>query len=93
MRLNADQVKQAILHEDRDVREAAVYYFARSFGTDPNIMPLAIQAIEQYGWKDAFETVPGCPLIDPPKPSCSSDDWDMPTPDRKGSVDGERIHS
>ena len=55
MRLSADQVKQAILHEDRDVREAAVYYFARSFSTDPSIMPLAIHAIEQYGWKDAFE--------------------------------------
>ena len=55
MRLSADQVKQAILHDDRDVREAAVYYFSRSFSTDPSIMPLAIQAIEQYGWKDAFE--------------------------------------
>ena len=55
MRLSADQVKQAILHEDRDVRDAAVYYFSRSFSTDPSIMPLAIQAIDQYGWKDAFE--------------------------------------
>lgn len=55
MRLSADQVKQAILHDDRDVREAAVYYFARSFSTDPSIMPLAIQAIDQYGWKNAFE--------------------------------------
>ena len=55
MRLSADQVKQAILHDDRDVRDAAVYYFARSFSTDPSIMPLAIQAIEQHGWKDAFE--------------------------------------
>jgi hypothetical protein len=55
MRLMEAQVKQAILHEDKDVREAAVYYFSRSFTTDLSIMPLAIRAIEQYGWKDAFE--------------------------------------
>lgn len=55
MRLQEEQVKQAILNRDRDVREAAVYYFARSFGQDSGIMPLAIQAIEQYGKDDAFE--------------------------------------
>ena len=55
MRLTQAQVKEAILSPDRDVREAAVYYFARSFSTDPSIMPLAIQAIDQYGWKNAFE--------------------------------------
>ena len=55
MRLTEEQVKQAILHEDRDVRDAAVYYFARSFSSDPSIMPLAIQAIDQYGWETAFE--------------------------------------
>jgi len=55
MRLNDDQVKQAILHPDRDVRGAAVYYLARSFCQDPGIMPLAIQAIEQHGKDNAFE--------------------------------------
>ena len=54
MRLTADQIKQVILHEDQDVREAAVYYFARSYSSDPGIMPLAIQAIEQNGWENAF---------------------------------------
>jgi hypothetical protein len=54
MRLTEGQIKQAILHEDQDVREAAVYYFARSYSSDPGIMPLAIQAIEQYGWENAF---------------------------------------
>jgi hypothetical protein len=48
------QIKQAILHEDQDVREAAVYYFARSYSSDPGIMPLAIQAIEHIGWENAF---------------------------------------
>lgn len=55
MRLTEDQVKDAILSPDRDVREAAVYYFARSYSSDPGIMPLAIQAIEQNGWENAFE--------------------------------------
>ncbi len=55
MRLSADQVKQAILSPDQDVREAAIYYFARSYSPDPGIMPLAIQAVEQYGWDDAFD--------------------------------------
>ena len=54
MRLTELQIKQAILHEDQDVREAAVYYFSRSYSSDPGIMPLAIQAIEQYGWENAF---------------------------------------
>ena len=55
MRLQEEQVKQAILHSDRDVREAAVYYFSRSFSQDPDIMPLAIEAIEQFGKDEAFE--------------------------------------
>ncbi len=55
MRLSAGAVKEAILHPDKEVREAAVNYFARSFSPDPTIMPLVIEAIEQYGWNDAFE--------------------------------------
>jgi hypothetical protein len=54
MRLPADKIKQAIFHPDADVRDAAVFYFARSCLPDPTIMPLAIQAFEQYGL-DAFE--------------------------------------
>jgi hypothetical protein len=55
MRLQEEQVKQAILSPDRDVRDAAVYYFSRSFSQDAGVMPLAIQAIEQYGKDNAFE--------------------------------------
>ncbi len=40
MRLPAQQVMDAILHPDREIREAAVYYFSRSFSPDPAIMPL-----------------------------------------------------
>src|SRR5471032_2806511 len=61
MRLPADKMKQAILHADQDVREAAVYYFARSHSSDPTIMPLVIQAIDKLGidklgFDKAFET-------------------------------------
>jgi hypothetical protein len=42
MRMTEAQIKQAILHDDQDVREAAAYYFARSYSSDPGIMPLAI---------------------------------------------------
>src|ERR1022692_1970314 len=56
MRHPADKVKEAILHADQDVREAAVYYFANSFSSDPTIMPLVIQAIEKLGFDSAFET-------------------------------------
>src|SRR5690348_18277888 len=55
MRLTEEQVKERILSPDRDVRDAAVLYFAKAYSADPGIMPLAIPAIEQYGWKDAFE--------------------------------------
>ena len=53
MRLPAERIKQAILHPDREVRDAAVYYFGDAHSTDATIMPLVIQAIEQYGL-DAF---------------------------------------
>jgi hypothetical protein len=55
MRLTEDQVKEAILSPDRNVREAAVYYFSRSFSPDPGILPLAIQVIEQRGRDEAFK--------------------------------------
>ena len=55
MRLFAERIKEAILHPDRDVREAAVYYFAQSHSDDPTVMTLVIQAIQLYGL-DAFST-------------------------------------
>lgn len=55
MRLSAEQVKQGIAHTERIVRDVALRYFSESFSEDPAIMPLAIQAIETYGWDEAFE--------------------------------------
>ncbi|MFH1923836.1 MAG: SEC-C metal-binding domain-containing protein [Planctomycetota bacterium] len=54
MRLLPDQVKQGILYPDQEVRDATVFYFSESFSPDPEIMPLAIQVIEERGWQDAF---------------------------------------
>lgn len=56
MRLPAAKVKEAILHAEKDVRDAAVYYFANSFSSDPAIMPLVIQAIDKFGFENAFDT-------------------------------------
>jgi SEC-C motif len=53
MRLPAEKIKEAILHPDREVREAAVFYFADAHSPDPTIMPLVIQAIDRFG-HDAF---------------------------------------
>lgn len=54
MRLSADQLKQAICHPDQDVREAVIFYFARSFTADETVLPLVIEAIERYGRVQAF---------------------------------------
>ena len=67
MRLSEDKIKAGILHPDRDVRDAAGMYFSRSACRDPSILPLAIQAIEKYGWEQAFLVPPvveGLPLSD-----------------------------
>jgi hypothetical protein len=55
MRLPAEKIKEAIFNPDLELREAAVYYFARSCSPDPTLMPLVIQAFEQFGL-EAFET-------------------------------------
>ncbi len=65
MRLAADRIEAGILHPDRNVRDAAAMYFSRSFCRDPSILPVAIQAIEKYGWDEAFlvpTVVEGLPL-------------------------------
>jgi hypothetical protein len=55
MRLSQDLIKQAILHPERDIRTEAVLYFSRSYTSDDSILPLAIEAIERYGWDNAFD--------------------------------------
>ena len=67
MRLSEDKIKAGILHSNRDVRDAAVMYFSRSACRDPSILPLAVAAIEKYGWSDVFQfpsDIEGLPLSD-----------------------------
>ena len=49
MRPPMEKIKQGILHADEAVRNAAIFYFSRSYSNDPAVMPLAIQAMGQYG--------------------------------------------
>jgi hypothetical protein len=55
MRLPPEKIKEAIFNPDLELREAAVYYFARSCSSDSTLMPLVIQAFEQFG-PEAFES-------------------------------------
>jgi hypothetical protein len=48
------KIKEAILHPDLDVRDAAIRYFYSSTNLDHTLMPLAIQAIERFGRTNAF---------------------------------------
>src|SRR3989304_422343 len=49
MRVRESVIKEAILHPNEEIRNLAVEYFTDSFTSDTTIMPLVIQAVEQYG--------------------------------------------
>src|SRR4051794_3861214 len=57
MRLPQAQIKEAILHPERMVRQEAAYYFSTCFSPDTDVMPLAIQAVEKYGRRQAFQHI------------------------------------
>jgi DNA-binding Lrp family transcriptional regulator len=58
MRYLEEKIKEAILHPDIEIRDRAVSYFAKSFSTDPSILPLVIKAVETYGRKnDAYRLI------------------------------------
>jgi hypothetical protein len=88
MRLSPERIKEAILHPDRNVRDAAVYYFAQSHSDDPSIMPLVIQAKELYGL-DAFSTFSF--LIDLVQNS-ETFEWIIEEIERTGEHTQEREH-
>ncbi len=48
------KIKQAILHPEEEVRLTALGYFAGAQTADETIMPLVIEAVEKYGWRQAF---------------------------------------
>jgi hypothetical protein len=54
MRLTEDQVRPALQHADRQVRTAALDYFAMSFSRNPAIMRDVIATIERFGTRETF---------------------------------------
>ena len=54
MRLPESDIKAALLNPEQIVRDAAIQYFALSLSRDRSVMPVAVQAIEKYGWEEAF---------------------------------------
>ena len=54
MPLLESTIKQAILHPEEEVRLTALAYFAGCRTSDATIMPLVIEAVEKYGWEQAF---------------------------------------
>ncbi len=54
MRLPEEKIKQGILHPEEEVRLTAVSYFAERNSRDESIMPLVIQAVENFGRDTAF---------------------------------------
>jgi hypothetical protein len=48
------QIKRAILHPEEEVRLTALAYFTGAHTADETIMPLVIEAVEKYGWRQAF---------------------------------------
>jgi SEC-C motif len=54
MRVTEDQVRRALQHPDKQVRFAAVQYFAQSYSRNPAIMPDVIELVERFGPKNAF---------------------------------------
>ncbi len=57
MRLPEAEIRKALLHPEKLVRQEALFYFANCYSRDADVMPLAIQAIETYGRGHAFRYV------------------------------------
>jgi len=54
MRIPESKIKEALLHEEEEIRLRATVYFAVPGQTDESILPLIIQAIEKYGRDTSF---------------------------------------
>ena len=54
MRFPESKIKEAILHPSLKIRQRAIEYFAKSFSTDPSVMPLVIQAAETFDKHEAY---------------------------------------
>jgi hypothetical protein len=57
MRAPEDRIQEALLHPDPQVRELALEHFGHAHRSDPHILPLVVQAIQKYGWQEAFASL------------------------------------
>lgn len=57
MRLPEAKIKEALTHPHKLVRQEAQHYFADSFSRDPDVMALALKAIETHGIDHAFRNL------------------------------------
>ena len=57
VRYPAEQIKDAILHPDPEIRDRATSYFAKAYSDDASIMPQVIRAVETYGRQDAYRLI------------------------------------
>jgi hypothetical protein len=58
MKLTESQIQSAITHQDRAVRDAALFYFAGAHTPNPAVMPSVRKAVESYGVQEAFSIYP-----------------------------------
>ena len=54
MRLSQEKIKAGILHSSQAVRDAAARHFSESYTCDTSLLPLAVEAVQRYGWDNAF---------------------------------------
>ena len=52
MRIPEQQIKQAILHPEQEIRDTALRYFRHT--DDPTVMPVVIEAVERFGRPEGF---------------------------------------
>jgi hypothetical protein len=57
MRLPEEKIKQAILHPELPVRTLALHFFSRSFSDDTTVMPLVVEAVENFGREASIHLV------------------------------------
>ena len=54
MRLAESEIKAAIVHPEAEIREQALDFYSDVCSRDQSVMPLVIEAVEQYGRENAF---------------------------------------
>jgi uncharacterized protein YchJ len=55
MRLSTAQIREGLFHPEIDVRSLVASHVSHADRDDPEVMLLAIEAIERFGWNDAFK--------------------------------------